>query len=231
MYLLFAEFNTQRTKIKAYLLKGKVAVTDQHIETQRLKDIDSAINSGGPFFMYVHVLKPNHAPQFHYDRLEYFEHEYPLRVQKANVSAGDMIDLIIAKDQGAFIIVMGDHGSFRYGDLWTKSRGAEDQLNGVSKVDLGMDLFGILLAVRYPARNDKNFDSALITPVNLFRYVFAELSGSDAVLNDKVQDESYAAVPKSHLFVTAIDGRPLERWVVFRNQSTAGSNGDASQKR
>jgi hypothetical protein len=165
--------------------------------------------------MYIHTFKPGHAPNFSFNSLSYFEREYPLKIHKANTVAIDMLDLIIKKDPGAFIIIMGDHGPFRYGDLWTRTRGAEDKLNGVAKVDLGTDLFGILLAVHYPVGYNKRFDTDVITPVNLFRYVFSELSGNDTVLSDKVRDESYASIPKSHLFVAAVDGRPLQKWTIF----------------
>lgn len=222
----FPQIFEQWLKVEAYLPKDISSLPGHTSESQkRLKDIDAALaHSSKPFFMYIHTFKPFHARFFPFTMLEYFEREYPLKVHIANVEAINIIDLIVARDPSAFIIVMGDHGPFRYGNLWMKSRGEEDQLNGVSKADLGMDLLGILLAVRFPNGYDKRFDTAVITPVNLFRYVFAELSKNDDVLNDKVRDESYVAVSESHLFVAAVDGRPLQRWAVFSNMTAKLGN-------
>ncbi|MBK5276442.1 MAG: hypothetical protein JJE30_15535 [Desulfuromonadales bacterium] len=230
LYLLFEEFNALRVTIKAHLASGDKTVNTFKSQTQRLKDIDVAIQSGGPFFMYIHTFNPGHAPALPYNKLNFFEQEYPLRIKSANAAAIAMLDLIIAKDPGAFIIVMGDHGPYRYGNLWMKTKGGENR-NGIAASDLSMDLFGILMAIRYPDIYDKRFDNTVITPVNLFRYVFAVLSGNDTVLSGKEKNESYVPVPNSPLYIAAVDGKPLQKWVVFNNNTSADVKRSASQGR
>lgn len=229
LYILCSELSALRTKLKAVLIRGKNTPGGPANQARRLKDIDTTLQSKGPYFLYLHTYKPGHAPLFPYARLGFFEEEYPRKVRGTNAAAQAMLDLILAKDPGALVVVMGDHGPFRYGDLWTRVRGGEESVSGVPLASISQDLFGIMLAVRYPPGYDKRFDSDVISPVNLFRYLFAGLSGTDEILGDRKPDESYAAA-KGLLLVGAEGGKPLPRWTPFTNVSATSKPGVAPRK-
>ena len=75
---------------------------------------------------------------------------------------------------------------------------------------------GVLLAIRFPKDYDGRLVEQVITNVNLFRYVFAALSGSDDILDSKEADDGYVW-RKGHGAAKAVEnGRALSEFVQYR---------------
>jgi hypothetical protein len=87
-------------------------------------------------------------------------------------------------DPEAFIVVMGDHGSWRYNKAWDGEDNPNDsfKVKGLDSDVITLDLFGIMLAVRSRGQCD-DFIYDHLTPVNLMRVIFSCLSGDRKLLD------------------------------------------------
>ena len=123
-----------------------------------------------------------------------------------------MIDKIWQADPDALIIVMGDHGSYRYSDAWKK--GSYDpnttfHAEGLDSDLVTLDYFGIMMAVGSHGKCDDLIYPTL-TPVNLMRIIFACLSGDRTLLDKRAADISlYPYGP----YMTVQDGKILKPWL------------------
>jgi hypothetical protein len=83
--------------------------------------------------------------------------------------------------------------------------------NGADPLDVTRDLFEVFLAIRWPDRKAETITSH----VNVFREVFAVLSGDDDVRKTRAPDDSFISLTAdgaSRLYRTAMDGKMLELW-------------------
>jgi hypothetical protein len=99
-----------------------------------------------------------------------------------------LIDEIIAVDPSAVIILLGDHGASRYRNFFdepniSSQKEYEDRLaaRDISKKDLADDFFGTFCAIRMPAFTDIS-SKHVMSHRNIFRYLFAALSGDPDLL-------------------------------------------------
>ncbi len=208
-----------KPSIKPAYVNGAIVIK----KNRRLSDISTLIDDGHPFFMFIHMDSPGHADtSLPYGKLAPFESAYPINIEETNSVLIEMIDLIATKDPNAFIIISGDHGPYRYGnttiiDNWglgTKNIKERIRQLGFEQEAIGMDMFGILLAIRYPKQYDRRFDDVIISPVNLFRYVFAVLHENDSILAANEKNSSY--VLSNELLLVVSDGKPLKEWQDYK---------------
>ncbi len=167
--------------------------------------------NGTPTFSFIYTSRPHHSPSRIKSRnrieinkiLETFRQGYDEKIQKANTHLLEMVDLIHKYDNDPLIIIAGDHGSWGY-------RIREDGDGKVIPDSLyALDRFGILMAIRFPEDYKRQFDNDFKTHVNLFRYVFAYLSNSNEILENKVQDDSYDYGPQ----LAISNGKILSKYI------------------
>ena len=122
------------------------------------------------------------------------------------IKTGEIIDLILEYDNDPLIIIAGDHGPWGY-------RLKEDRDNNVIPDSVcALDRFGVLLTIRFPEDYQRQFDNKFKTHVNLFRYVFAYLSNSNKILENKAKDDSYDFGP----MLAIVNGKFLSKFLPIR---------------
>lgn len=84
---------------------------------------------------------------------------------------------IINKDPNALIIAIGDHGAYHWNGVAAGSACPEENAaaNGISTIRLVQDYFGVVLGMRW--QEGQLPEAGVISHVNIFRHVFALLSG------------------------------------------------------
>ncbi|MFC1830313.1 hypothetical protein ACFL0O_11980, partial [Thermodesulfobacteriota bacterium] len=155
--------------------------------------ISISTSQNEPYFSFFYIMPPGHSPSRWSTRsntvvnkiLSQFRKNYNTKIESANNLLIEIVKLIMGKDDDPLIIIAGDHGSWGY-------RFKEDA-NGDPIPDnlFILDRFGTLLGIRFPQDYSQNFDNEIKTHVNLFRYIFAYLSGNNNIINSKVPDDSY----------------------------------------
>jgi hypothetical protein len=178
------------------------------------------IKGGVPWFTYIHFPLPAHASG-PFLSLHWWEKIYRENTRKANVHMLATIDKILAVDPDALIIIMGDHGSYRYNEAWKGADNPNDafKAHGLDSDVMTVDYFGILMAIRSRDQcNDLIYEN--LTPVNLMRVIFSCLSGDRNLLYGRVADISIFpyflsmldSFP-SALYMAVKDGKILKPWV------------------
>lgn len=134
---------------------------------------------------------------------------YLENVKKATESILLIIRQIEKNDPGSLIIIIGDHGAWRYRDIWKGEKGfhATMKKNKLPEDMLSRDLFGVVLAIKCP--KGITIPDGLISHVNLFRYIFSGLAKNRGPLKTKKANESY--YPNGMMAVK--EGVPLKKWV------------------
>jgi hypothetical protein len=169
-------------------------------------------DSERPHFTYIYLKLPNHSPhmrtksQQNLQRMAKWRRDYRSKHARSNLAVLHTADQILASDKDALIIVSGDHGSWAIRlFLMDDGRPAPDNL-------VSLDRLGIFLAIRFPPPYDGAFDGSTLSGVNLFRYVFAYLSGSEDVLATRVPDDGYLSseIDRTHWVRGIEDGRILD---------------------
>lgn len=97
--------------------------------------------------------------------------KYKCFVKTVNSDIKKSVDLIQQNDPNALIIISADHGS-----VWRHKPNGETRVLWFDRRD---EIFSIMLAVKYP-KKCKSFNAVNvenISPVNIYRYVFACLQG------------------------------------------------------
>jgi len=166
-----------------------------------------------PWFTFAHVGLPTHSrTDITWKELGDFEREFVERTIKANEHMLDLIDRIRAKDPSAVIVIIGDHGAWRYRKVWMLDRDPHRAFEqaGVTTETVALDLFGTMIAVHSNGLCD-DYIYSTITPINVMRAVFACLAGDRSVLEERPEDISIFPLGRDLLRV-AQDGRPLPRW-------------------
>lgn len=141
--------------------------------------------------------------------------EYIHYVKDANPLILELVHDIVANDPSAIVIIYGDHGAWKYRNIWAGGSKEEDvnQLifdrGSIDGEVLALDLFGTFLAVRFPNGNSRLLDGE--TPVNMFRKLFSDLSGNSVLFRDKPSNNSYLERSRGELLMLVRDGTALKR--------------------
>jgi hypothetical protein len=179
-----------------------------------------------PWFTYIHFPLPSHAGG-PFRSLRSWEDVYRENTRTANAHMPGTIDKILAVDPEALIIIMGDHGSYRFSEAWVGAENPNDafRANGLDSDLMTVDYFGIMMAVRSHGQCD-DFIYENMTPVNLMRVLFACLSNDRELLNGKAEDSSIfpqgvtaSMWAPSSLYMTVKDGKILKPWIKIDRKS------------
>jgi hypothetical protein len=189
------------------------------------KRLRQTIKGGTPWFTYIHFPLPAHAGG-PFRSLRSWEDEYRENTRKANAHMPPTIDRILAIDPGALIIIMGDHGSYRYSEAWEGADNPNDafKVNGLDSDVMALDYFGILMALRSRGQCD-DFIYENMTPVNLMRVIFSCLSGDRELLKGRAVDISIfphglsgTVYVASGIYMTVKDGKILKPWIKMQRK-------------
>ncbi len=121
------------------------------------------------------------------------------------------LDFIEKEDPNALIVLIGDHGAKLFGpDLTIDSPNypALVQSGVCNPETLARDQASVLFAIKTPVPHPV-WNNRVVTHVNLFRYLFATLSGDESLLEHPEPDVSMVWT-KPHII--ARDGQPLQKW-------------------
>lgn len=179
--------------------------------------IDSAQESPRPTFFFIQEpLEMGHSPLSNeYDWRQSdgeWVGKYVQEVKNSNPKILNTVDRIIEKDPNAIIILYGDHGAVKYRDIWT-NRGDKSieeiiyERKKISMEDLGLDLFGVFTAIRFPNGDPSFFDGK--TYVNLFRMLFSKLSGDNPPIPNQ-EDASFLNA-SGKIYKIMVNGKALEK--------------------
>jgi hypothetical protein len=146
---------------------------------------------------------------------------YPKNIKKVNKEIKELIKEINKFDRDPLIILVGDHGAWRYRKAWSGRKDVNKAFgkNNVLGETVAKDLFATFLAIRYPSGQVP--EGEIYSHVNLFRHIFSALCECSLPLETKVEDASYFEY-KNKVYTTVIDGKPLDHWEIFK--PSAGSN-------
>lgn len=113
--------------------------------------------------------------------------------QEAEIIISD----ILKYDPNSVIIMMGDHGPWRLRGIGSRARIRDLSdlarilaAEGESLESLAKDIYDILLAIRMPDGPRDISYGYPISPVNLFRHVFAGINHDPSLLDDRVPQQS-----------------------------------------
>jgi hypothetical protein len=181
--------------------------------------IEAAARSDVPWFTFSHISLPGHSPvRSDWHDLASFEDQFRDRTVAANAHMLRLMDELIAADPGAVVIIVGDHGAWRYRNAWAGYEVPSDGLaaSGIALDTAARDLFGIMVAVRASNGCDQSFYPG-VTPVNLLRVLFACLSGDLDLMHDRPADVSIFESPgpkwrDKALWAVAREGQALSSW-------------------
>ena len=200
------------------LLAGTRSIAEQtSVMLSRLPDPPGA--GAEPWFTFAHVNLPSHSPRDkNWLQLKDFEQRFVERTRRANAHSLQVIDRIQATDPHAIIVMIGDHGAWRYRDVWTLDDDPNRSFRraGVSGDIVTLDIFGTMIAVHSNGRCD-DYVYAFITPVNIMRTLCACLANDRGLLEGRAEDLAIFPLGK-RLFLAARDGRPLPQWERLRTE-------------
>lgn len=140
-----------------------------------------------------------------------FAASYRQAVARAQQELRRVVELITDHDPDSLIIALGDHGGMRHFHIWSGKETAEEAIKSrnVSLDEVALDIFDVRLAIRWPVPHKTS--GTVMSPINLFRYVFEALGGGfDLLLN---LAPNISTVGEQLVFVQ--DGKPLERILPF----------------
>lgn len=172
-----------------------------------------------PCFYYVKYAGPKHTPpngSYSWKNSgDGWTEEYIHYVKDANPLILELVHDIVTNDPSAIVIFYGDHGAWKYRNIWASGSKEEDvnQLiadrGSIDGEDLALDLFGTFMALRFPNGNSRLLDGE--TLVNVFRKMFSELSGNGVLLRDKPSNNSYLEQSRNKLLMLVEDGKALKK--------------------
>jgi hypothetical protein len=174
--------------------------------------------TGRPWFTFSHVALPAHSSSSRtWQELDYFSESYKKRTIEANAHMSTVVAAIKDRDPDAIIVLIGDHGGWRYRKVWGKGGDPNETMDlaGVDPALVTLDVFGIMIAIYSNGRCDSYVYPA-ITPVNVMRLIFACLSANPSLLQSRAADISLMRPWKPNLWLTAREGKVLPRWEPFQ---------------
>jgi hypothetical protein len=153
--------------------------------------------SGSPFFLAFkggaqHVPSYSHTWQKHQEWIR--SGTYQKSVKSGNQELQNICDAIIANDPGALIILIGDHGAFRFLGAQGNGRDMKSHVEekGIFWQDFYDDRFAVFLAIRLPYGQYEDISYGLpMSHVNLFRHIFAYLNQDRNILATREPSNSY----------------------------------------
>jgi hypothetical protein len=163
-----------------------------------------------PKFMYAHAPVPAHSRNTGScgkDEIAGWNRQ----LAKANDEMRKDVELILASDREAIIIIAGDHGPFLTGDCH-KLEGYDPE--EITRFQLA-DRFHVFLALRWPDSipKEQRYDEFLILQ-DIFPNIFATLTGSKEFLKARIIDTSNVmllpgAIDGGYIQIGPDKGRPL----------------------
>jgi Sulfatase len=143
-----------------------------------------------PKFYFIEFFNPGHIEGTK-EKSEGREKERELwleSLERANEKLKLLISEILEKDPNALILMMGDHGGF-VGMDYTHQIYVKTQ-----ERDLVHSIFSSQLSIRWPEGTQPEEDPGFQSSVNVFRILFAHLSGETKYLEKLQPDESYVII-------------------------------------
>ena len=198
-------------------IAGRKRRVSLETQTRILYDrIPAPDKPGPPWFTFAHVNLPAHAPPGgHWASLSSFEQIFRDRTIQANKLMLETVDQIKTKDPTAVIMIFGDHGAWRYQNIWGAGDPNENfRTAGVPTEMVTLDRAGIMIAI-HSAGECNDYVYGGMTPVNMMRAVFACLAGDRKLLEGKAEDISLFQPHGRDLWLIAKDGLPLQHWKMF----------------
>lgn len=136
-----------------------------------------------PVFLYAHSFFPGHSQNSGEclpNETELFEQ----RLAAANVEMRTDLDLLLANDPTAIVIVAGDHGPYLSKNCYATGRGGYT-VNDISRFDI-QDRFGTFLAIRWPQGTQFDAYDEIVVLQDLFPAIFAYLHQDASILQYRV---------------------------------------------
>jgi hypothetical protein len=188
---------------------------DDHINIVK-KRISVASEDPIPYFTFIKLGLSDHFPLY-WDRIGASAQEvkkYLEDLKSVNLLISKFVKYLVPKDPDSIIILIGDHGAWKYGRVWLGDKSIHKMMEerSVQEAMVAQDLFGTFLAIKRSKNSEMS--THIISHVNLFRYIFSILCENDSVLENKVADESYVEA-RNQLYIAVRDGKPLKRWLPY----------------
>jgi hypothetical protein len=181
---------------------------------ERIPEIAKA--GAGPWFTFFWQPLPNHSEKrVFFTKQAGFAATFIERTQQANERMLRVVDRIIRDDPSAIVVVIGDHGAWRYAGAAYRDPDPNKAFEhyGITPQAATLDLFGAMIAIRSGGLCDDLVYRGL-TPVNIMRVVFACLAERRDVLQGKADDISMFHV-NNRLWLTGREGTMLPVWQAF----------------
>lgn len=204
-------FLTYRSKHKK---RDRIGVNLRLAHNTMVDRIRFASQSDKPYFTFIKLGLPDHFGES-WERIDPLNSWYPDKIKEANNLILRLADEILKNDLNPLIIIVGDHGAYRYRRAWTGKFSIHRNLaqKKISEKSVANDLYSVFFAIRYPEHDISIFK--IKSTVNLMRYVFSFLSDSELPLETKAADESYFKYNKK-IYISVREGKPLNRWEFFK---------------
>jgi hypothetical protein len=197
--------NSIAKRVKKYVLPHFSGKYSGDLEERVAQVLKYSLEQGKPFF-FSFKGGAGHSPSYNYtwkNRDEWVHsRRYKQLMARGIAEAFKIIDNIIAADPASVIILLGDHGALRLRGIWAEDgisdfASMENFLiaNGLTVEDLASDIFGITMAVRMPEGAVDISQGHVMSPMNLFRFIFAELSEDKTLLEEMPPAESVIRFP------------------------------------
>lgn len=138
--------------------------------------------ANGPIFVYMHTNRPSHT-QISGACLPDEIDQFKARLKEANDEMRKDINLIVAHDPGAIVIVAGDHGPHLTKDC-SDTTGKYD-MSEITRLDI-QDRYGSFLAIRWPTGDFVKYDDIEVLQ-DVFPAVFAYLYKDPTLLDAKIE--------------------------------------------
>ncbi len=142
-----------------------------------------------PKFYFIQILKPGHI-----NNRESFSvgvdgerDAWIKKLQLANELLQETVAMITAKDPNGLIIIMSDHGGYVGFEYTNQSYSKVEDPQKITSI------FSTILSIKWP-ENAPEFDSQLVSSVNVFRILFAHLANDERYLSNLEPDTSYLLV-------------------------------------
>jgi hypothetical protein len=175
------------------------------------RSIFKNVSSEQKVFIYMHSNKPSHTQvsgTCQPNEKELFQR----RLKTANVEMKKDVDLIVARDPDAIVIVAGDHGPHLTKNC-SMTTGVYEA-SEISRLDI-QDRHGTFLAIRWPTGDFTKYDDITVLQ-DLFPAVFAYLYQDATLLEAKIEpviltDETVSGVSVRNGIIEGgiDDGEPL----------------------
>jgi len=180
--------------------------------------LENGLSGNRPSFFFIKDVGLSHSPSngsyTWKNESEGWVYRYRKLVEERNPKILKMVSIITDRDPNGIIILYGDHGAWKYRDIYVGDKKDVDinkliyERKQLNCEDIALDLFGTFLAVRYPGGNSQILDGE--THVNIFRKLFSDLSQNNDLLKDKPANDSFINY-RNKLYQFVRDGKALQK--------------------